>query len=64
MTQNNEKLTPAAFGKVAVLLGGRSSEREVSLMSGQGVLNALRWFGMTPVKSMRSVSAVWLKSEV
>lgn len=46
MTQNNEKLTPAAFGKVAVLLGGRSSEREVSLMSGQGVLNALRAQGI------------------
>jgi D-alanine-D-alanine ligase len=27
--------------KVAVLLGGRSAEREVSLMSGQGVLQAL-----------------------
>ena len=46
MTQNNDKLTPAAFGKVAVLLGGRSSEREVSLMSGQGVLNALRAQGV------------------
>ena len=30
------------FGKVAVLLGGPSSEREVSLMSGNGVLGALR----------------------
>jgi len=29
------------FGKVAVLLGGASAEREVSLMSGTGVLNAL-----------------------
>lgn len=29
-------------GKVAVLLGGRSAEREVSLMSGRGVLQALR----------------------
>jgi len=28
-------------GKVAVLLGGRSAEREVSLMSGRGVLQAL-----------------------
>lgn len=32
---------PAAFGKVAVLFGGRSSEREVSLMSGRAVLEAL-----------------------
>ena len=29
------------FGKVAVLMGGASAEREVSLMSGQGVLQAL-----------------------
>jgi D-alanine-D-alanine ligase len=29
------------FGKVAVLLGGASAEREVSLMSGAGVLKAL-----------------------
>ncbi|ALQ50610.1 D-alanine--D-alanine ligase [Nitrosomonas ureae] len=29
------------FGKVAVLLGGRSAEREVSLQSGQAVLDAL-----------------------
>jgi D-alanine-D-alanine ligase len=29
-------------GKVAVLMGGRSAEREVSLMSGTGVLKALR----------------------
>lgn len=29
------------LGKVAVLLGGTSAEREVSLMSGQGVLQAL-----------------------
>jgi D-alanine-D-alanine ligase len=30
-----------SLGKVAVLLGGRSAEREVSLMSGGGVLKAL-----------------------
>ncbi len=30
------------FGKVGVLYGGRSAEREVSLMSGAGVLQALR----------------------
>lgn len=34
------------FGKVAVLMGGRSSEREVSLMSGTGVLQALRSRGV------------------
>ena len=35
-----------ALGKVAVLLGGRSAEREVSLMSGNGVLAALRSRGV------------------
>ena len=34
------------FGKVGVLFGGRSSEREVSIMSGTGVLNALRARGV------------------
>src|SRR5512134_926391 len=38
--------TPASFGKVGVLMGGRSSEREVSLMSGTGVLNALKSRGV------------------
>ena len=32
---------PARFGRVAVLMGGTSSEREVSLNSGQNVLEAL-----------------------
>ncbi len=34
------------YGKVAVLFGGHSAEREVSLMSGQGVLEALRSQGV------------------
>ena len=37
---------PAAFGRVAVLMGGTSAEREVSLLSGQGVLDALRSRGV------------------
>jgi D-alanine-D-alanine ligase len=37
---------PLSFGKVAVLMGGRSAEREISLMSGQGVLQALRSQGV------------------
>lgn len=37
---------PRAFGKVAVLMGGWSSEREVSLWSGQGVTQALRAQGV------------------
>ncbi|HRW64961.1 MAG TPA: D-alanine--D-alanine ligase, partial [Candidatus Competibacter sp.] len=32
---------PAEFGKVAVLMGGWSAERAVSLRSGQAVLTAL-----------------------
>jgi D-alanine-D-alanine ligase len=38
--------TPVQFGKVAVLMGGHSAEREVSLMSGSGVLQALRSRGV------------------
>ena len=34
------------FGKVAVLMGGWSAEREISLMSGAGVLKALRSHGV------------------
>jgi len=37
---------PAVFGRVAVLLGGTSSEREVSLDSGRNVLEALRSRGV------------------
>jgi D-alanine-D-alanine ligase len=35
-----------AFGKVAVLMGGSSAERQISLMSGNGVLAALRSQGV------------------
>ena len=34
------------FGKVAVLMGGFSAEREVSLLSGAGVLHALKSMGV------------------
>ena len=37
---------PAVFGRVAVLMGGTSSEREVSLDSGRNVLEALRARGV------------------
>ncbi len=37
---------PANLGKVAVLMGGSSAEREVSLMSGNGVLKALQGQGV------------------
>lgn len=40
---------PAAFGRVAVVYGGRSSEREVSLQSGSAVLEALLASGVDAV---------------
>ena len=52
------------FGKVAVLMGGQSAEREISLMSGTGVLQALRSKGVDAHAfdpSERDLSA--LKSE-
>jgi D-alanine-D-alanine ligase len=42
----NTSIDPKAFGKVAVLMGGKSAEREVSLMSGSGVLKALQSKGV------------------
>jgi D-alanine-D-alanine ligase len=36
----------AEFGRVAVLMGGRSAEREISLISGQAVLNSLQSQGI------------------
>jgi D-alanine-D-alanine ligase len=38
--------TPEAFGKVAVLLGGTAAERDVSLRSGNAVLEAMRARGI------------------
>ena len=40
------KIDPRSLGKVAVLMGGFSAEREVSLMSGNGVLQALQSQGV------------------
>lgn len=37
---------PAQFGRVAVLMGGHSAEREVSLVTGSAVLKALRQRGV------------------
>ena len=39
---------PRRFGRVAVLYGGNSAEREVSLLSGSAVLEALRRRGLDP----------------
>jgi D-alanine-D-alanine ligase len=40
------RLSPADFGKVAVLMGGKSAEREISLMSGKNVLEGLQRKGV------------------
>lgn len=45
-TDNTDSTDVTRLGKVAVLLGGHSAEREISLMSGQGVLAALRSQGV------------------
>jgi D-alanine-D-alanine ligase len=39
--KTSQKTSAKAFGKVAVLLGGRSSERAISLQSGENILAAL-----------------------
>src|SRR5215211_4973287 len=41
-----QNLHPQSFGKVAVLMGGTSAEREISLMSGQNVLAGLKRKGV------------------
>ncbi len=46
MSQKDSKIDVQGLGKVAVLMGGASAEREVSLMSGTGVLEALRAAGV------------------
>ncbi|HWX02467.1 D-alanine--D-alanine ligase [Collimonas sp.] len=42
----SKKTAGHQFGKVGVLFGGRSAEREVSIMSGNGVLKALKSHGV------------------
>ena len=43
---NQTELNSNSLGKVAVLMGGASSEREISLMSGHGILEALKEAGV------------------
>jgi D-alanine-D-alanine ligase len=63
--------TPKDFGKVAVLLGGDSSEREISLLTGNAVLAALKRRGVdahgfdpqsTPIQGLTSdgFDRVWI----
>jgi D-alanine-D-alanine ligase len=46
MTNQQDRVAPGALGKVAVLMGGSSAEREISLLSGAGVLAALQSMGV------------------
>lgn len=46
MGKAQKSIDPKSLGKVVLLLGGRSSEREVSLMSGKGVFDALQGAGV------------------
>jgi D-alanine-D-alanine ligase len=46
MARTHTTVASRKFGKVAVLLGGKSAEREISLMSGQNVLEGLRNAGV------------------
>ena len=61
-----ETIDPKSLGRVAVLMGGMSSEREVSLSSGHGVFEALQQKGVdvaaidpakTPVQPSELTSA-------
>jgi D-alanine-D-alanine ligase len=54
---------PAQFGKVAVLMGGWSAERAVSLVSGQAVLRALQGRGVDAhgIDVDREISRVLVK---
>ncbi|MCW8930037.1 MAG: D-alanine--D-alanine ligase [Gammaproteobacteria bacterium] len=47
---NSQYDTPESFGRVAVLMGGDSAEREVSLKSGSAALNALKRKGVDAFK--------------
>ena len=46
MQETKKEIKPESLGKVVLLLGGMSSEREVSLMSGKGVYDALTEAGV------------------
>ncbi len=46
MTILDTNIDPRSLGKVAVLMGGSSAEHDISLLSGQGVLQALQARGV------------------
>jgi len=52
------------FGKVAVLMGGSSAEREISLISGQAVLDALRAAGVDAFPFDPAAQPIWTLAEL
>ena len=48
-----------SMGKVAVLMGGSSSEREISLLSGNGVLAALKERGVDAYAFDPAIQSMW-----
>lgn len=53
-----------AFGKVAVLMGGSSAEREISLISGQAVLDALIAAGVDAFPFDPAAQPIWMLAEL
>lgn len=51
------------FGKVAVLMGGSSAEREISLISGQAVLDALVASGVDAFPFDPAAQPIWMLTE-
>ena len=49
MSESTGSISPEAFGKVAVFMGGWSAERDISLMSGEQVLKGLLNAGVDAV---------------
>lgn len=58
-------MPPHTFGKVAIVMGGWSAEREVSLMSGQQVFESLSNAGVDahPVDAGRDIADVLIKGD-
>ncbi|MBL8485879.1 MAG: D-alanine--D-alanine ligase [Rhodocyclaceae bacterium] len=56
-------MTEGKFGKVAVLLGGTSAEREISLMSGRAVLAALQAAGVDAHPFDPAQASLWRLKE-
>ena len=53
-----------SFGKVAVLMGGSSAEREISLISGQAVLDSLIASGVDAFAFDPAAQPIWMLAQV